>query len=193
MRKNFGVKTWLCPQPVMIIATYNEDGSANAMNAAWGGIAGYDKVFVDMSDHRTTENIARTGAFTIAFADTEHIAACDYVGIVSGRDVPDKFARAGFTATKSEFVNAPIINELSIALECELLKKDDEGRYIGKIINVSCDEKYLGSDGLPSLSRFTPITFDPIHNTYVALWDKIGNAFSDGKELIEATGDNANN
>ena len=183
MRKNFGIKTWLYPQPVMMIATYNEDGTANAMAAAWGGIADFDKVLIDMSDHRTTENIARTKAFTIACADAEHVAACDYVGIVSGNDVPDKFAKAGFTATKSEFVNAPIINELSVTLECELLKIEEDGRYLGKIVNVSCDEKYLGADGLPDLSKFTPIAFDPVHDTYVALGEKVGNAFSDGEKL----------
>lgn len=183
MRKNFGVKTWLYPQPVMIIATYNEDGSANAMNAAWGGIADYDKVVVDLSEHKTTENIARTGAFTVACADTQHIAACDYVGIVSGKDVPDKFEKAGFTSVKSDFVNAPVINELPVTLECELLEIDNDGRYIGKIVNVSADEKYLGDDGLPDLGRFTPITFDTVHNGYIALGEKVGNAFSDGKAL----------
>ena len=183
MRKNFGIKTWLYPQPVMMIATYNEDGTANVMNAAWGGIADDDKVLIDMSDHKTTENIARTGAFTIACADAGHVAACDYVGIVSGRDVPEKFAKAGFTAAKSEFVNAPVISELSVTLECTLLKIEEDGRYLGKIVNVSCDEKYLGADGLPDLAAFTPITFDPVHNAYVALGEKVGNAFSDGETL----------
>lgn len=183
MRKNFGVKFWLYPQPVMMIATYNEDGTANAMNAAWGGIADFDKVIIDMSDHKTTDNIARTGAFTVACADTRYVAACDYVGIVSGNEVPDKFSRAGFTATKSAFVNAPIINELSVTLECELLKIEEDGRYIGKIVNVSCDEQYLGEDGLPDLSKFTPITFDPIHDRYIALGETVGQAFSNGKAL----------
>ena len=177
MRKNFGVKTWLYPQPVMMVATYNEDGTENVMTAAWGGIADEDKVLIDMSDHRTTENIARTGAFTIACGDAEHVVACDYVGMVSGNQVPDKFARAGFTGTRSEFVNAPVINELSVTLECELLKVEEDGRYLGKIVNVSCDEKYLGKDGLPDLSRFTPIAFDPVHLTYLALGQQAGSAF----------------
>lgn len=183
MRKNFGVKTWLFPQPVMMIATYNEDGSANVMNAAWGGIADYDKVIIDMGEHRTTDNIHRTGAFTIACADRDHVAACDYVGIVSGKDVPDKCAKAGFTFTKSEFVNAPVINELSVTLECEFLLHEEDGRYIGKIINVSCDEKYLGEDGLPDYTKFMPITYEPVHHFYVALGEKVGNAFTDGKKI----------
>lgn len=183
MRKNFGPKTWLYPQPVMIIATYNEDGSANAMNAAWGGIAGFDKVIIDMSDHRTTENISRTGAFTVACADSCNVVPCDYVGIVSGRDVPDKFEKAGFTSSRSEFVNAPVINELSVTLECELEKIDPDGRYIGRIVNVSCDEKYMGEDGLPDLTKFVPITFDPVHCGYYKLGEKVGQAFSDGNEL----------
>ena len=177
MRKNFGVKTWLYPQPVMMIATYNEDGSANIMTAAWGGIADFDKVLIDMSEHKTTENIARTGAFTVACADAAHAKACDYVGIVSGKDVPDKFTKAGFTASKSEFINAPIVNELPVTLECELLKIEEDGRYIGKIVNVSCDECYLGQDGQPDLSKFTPIAFDPAGNTYVALGGVVYPAF----------------
>lgn len=178
MRKNFGVKPWLYPQPVMIIATYNENGTENAMNAAWGGIADYDKIIIDMSEHRTTANMERTGAFTIACGDINTISACDYVGLVSGNDVPYKFKKAGFTSTKSEFVNAPIINEFSVTLECELLKIEEDGRYIGKIVNVSCDEKYLGTDGLPDLSSFTPITFDPVHETYVALGKTVAKAFN---------------
>ena len=183
MRKNFGPKTWLYPQPVMIIATYNEDGTANAMNAAWGGIADYDKIVVDLGKHRTTDNIARTGAFTIACADKENVIESDYVGIVSGNKDVDKFKKTGWTTEKSEFVNAPVINELPITLECELLKIEDSSRYIGKIVNVSCDEKYLGDDGIPDLSKFTPITFDPVHNYYVSLGEKVGNAFSDGKNI----------
>ncbi len=183
MRKNYGAKTFLYPQPVMIIGTYDKDGNPNAMNAAWGGIAGGDEIMVDLGSHKTTENIALNKAFTIAIADTEHIVECDYVGIVSANKVSDKFEKTGFTVTKSEFVNAPIINELPITLECELVKVIDGGKYIGKIKNVSSDEKFVGEDGLPDLSKFTPITYDPVHHKYVALGEIVGNAFSDGKKL----------
>ncbi len=183
MRKNFGVKTYLYPQPVMVIATYDENGRPDAMTAAWGGICDYDKLMIDMSSHQTTDNIMKTGAFTVSVGDARHVAACDYVGIVSGRDEPDKFAKAGFTAQKSAFVNAPLINELPLALECELLEVLSDGKYIGRIVNVSCDEAYLGADGLPDLSKFTPITFDPVHNRYIALGEAVGTAFSDGEQL----------
>ena len=183
MRKNFGAKTYLYPQPVMIIGTYDENGNANAMNAAWGGICGYDEVIVDLGSHKTTDNIAVTKAFTVAVADVKHVVECDYVGIASGRDDADKMKKAGFTTVKSEFVNAPVINELPLTLECEL-KSVTDGKYIGKIINVSCDEEFLGADGLPDLSRFTPITFDPVHHKYIALGEEVGKAFSDGKKLI---------
>lgn len=182
MRKNFGAKTYVYPQPVLIIGTYDENGKADAMNAAWGGICGADKIMVELGSHQTTDNIAITKAFTVAVADTENTTACDYVGIVSGRNELNKMEKAGFTTVKSEFVNAPVINELPITLECELEKKID-GMYIGKIVNVSADEKYLGEDGLPDLAKFTPITFDPVHHKYVALGDVVGNAFKDGNEL----------
>lgn len=183
MRKNFGAKTYIYPQPVLIIGTYDENGKANAMNAAWGGICGADRVMVELGSHQTTDNIAETKAFTIAIADEANVVACDYVGIASGRDVPDKMEKAGFTTVKSEFVNAPVINELPITLECEL-ESVDKGMYIGKIVNVSVDEKYLGEDGEPDLAKFNPITFDPVHHTYIALGDTVGKAFADGKKLF---------
>lgn len=183
MRKNFGVKTWLYPQPVMIVATYDEDGKPNAMNAAWGGICDFDKLILDLGSHKTTDNIAKTGAFTVAFADAAHVKACDYLGIVSGRDEPEKIRKAGLTAIRSEFVNAPVIPELPVTLECVLHETEEDGRYIGRIVNVSADQAFLGEDGMPDLGKFTPITFDPVHNRYVALGEIVGAAFSDGKEI----------
>lgn len=182
MRKNFGSKTYLFPQPVMIIATYDENGNANAMNAAWGGICGSDEIIVELGTHKTTDNLAVNKAFTVGIADTEHVVECDYVGVVSGKEEPQKMQKAGFTTIKSEFVNAPVINELPLSLECELISVTD-GKYMGKIVNVSCDEKFIGDDGLPDLSKFTPITFDPVHHTYIALGDVVGKAFSDGNKI----------
>lgn len=184
MRKNFGAKTYLYPQPVMIIGTYDEDGKANAMNAAWGGIAGSNEIIVDLGSHKTTDNILKTKAFTVSVADKEHLTACDYVGIVSGNNISDKFEKAGFTAGKSEFVNAPIINELPLTLECELIKVIDGSKFIGEIKNVSADESILGEEGEISLDKFTPITYDPVHHKYYCLGEQAGNAFSDGKKLI---------
>ena len=183
MRKNFGAKTYIYPQPVLIIGTYDENGKPDAMNAAWGGICGSDKVMVELGSHQTTDNISKTKAFTVAVADKENVIASDFVGVVSGRKDPDKMAKSGFTTVKSEFVNAPVINELPITLECEL-EDIINGMYIGKIINVSVDEKFLGEDGEPDLAKFTPITFDPVHHKYIALGDEVGSAFSDGKKLI---------
>lgn len=120
MRKNFGAKPFLYPQPVMIIGTYDENGKANAMNAAWGGIVGMSEIIVDLGSHKTTDNMMKTKAFTVSIADTEHMVACDYVGVVSANNEPEKMAKAGFTTTKSDFVNAPVINELPLVLECEL-------------------------------------------------------------------------
>ena len=120
MSKNLGAKPMLVPQPVMMIGTYDADGNANVMNVAWGGIVGANEIIFDLGSHKTTENIQLNKAFTVAIADAEHVAACDYVGIVSANDEPDKMKKAGFTTRKSEFVNAPIINELSLTMECRL-------------------------------------------------------------------------
>ena len=183
MRKNFGVKTFLYPMPVLIIGTYDEKGKPNAMNAAWGCICDYDKVFVVLAPHKTTDNLMKTKSFTVSIGDKANVTACDYVGLVSGNKEPDKLKKSGFTTTKSEFVNAPIINELPLALECELLESLPNDMFIGKIINVSSDEKFVGKDGLPDLSKFTPICFDPVHHQYHALGEKVADAFKEGKKI----------
>jgi flavin reductase (DIM6/NTAB) family NADH-FMN oxidoreductase RutF len=183
MRKNFGAKPYLYPMPVLIIATYNEDGTPNAMNAAWGCVSDYQEVAISLSEHKTTENILKRKAFTISMADAAHVTACDYVGMVSAKKVPDKFAKAGFTATKSQFVDAPIINELPMSLECQFVKVNDDGLWIGKIVNVNADERVLDDNGSIGPSAFKPITYDPVNNKYIALGDIVGNAFKDGAKL----------
>ena len=185
MRKNFGAKPMCYPMPVYIIGTYDADGSPNAMNAAWGGISEETEISICISaDHKTTENILSRKAFTVSMATAKYIAACDYVGIVSGNQVPDKFVKAGFHATKSEFVDAPLIDELPMALECELISYDPEScRLVGRIVNVSADESVLGDNGKVDVSKLQPITFDPMNNHYLVLGEKVGQAFHDGVAL----------
>lgn len=169
--------------PVLIIATYNEDGSPNVMNAAWGGICDTDKIAICIDkSHKTFENIAKQKAFTVSIADAAHVAECDYVGLVSGNNVKDKFAAANFTAEKSSFVNAPYISELPMRLECSLEKVLEEELVIGKIVNVSADESVL-TDGKIDVQKLSPITYDPVNHAYIKLGEKVGTAFSDGKKL----------
>ena len=185
MRKSFGAGALTLPQPVFMIATYNEDGSADVMNAAWGGISGSKEISICMGlRHKTTDNLKRTGAFTVSMADVSHLIACDYVGIVSAKDVPDKFERAGFTASKSELVNAPIINELAICVECQVKSYDDETNLlVGEIINVSVDESVLDENGKLDPQKAELITFDSFNHTYLKLGEKVGTAFKDGAAL----------
>ena len=155
------------------------------MNAAWGGISEVHEVSVCISEgHKTTANILSSRAFTISMATVDCLVACDYVGIVSGNRFPDKFARAGFHSTLSEFVNAPLIDELPMALECELISYDPETcRLVGKIVNVSADESILGENGRVDPRKLRPITFDPMNHTYIALGEVVGQAFKDGAKL----------
>ena len=185
MRKNFGNKPWCYPQPVFILAAYDENGNPNAMNVAWGGISYDDEIAMCISaNHKTTYNILASKAFTVSMADVEHLVACDYVGVESGNKVADKFEKAGFTAVKSEFVNAPVINELPMTVECELISYDPETcRLVGRIVNVSADESILGEDGRIDVSKLRPITFDPVRNDYLVIGEKVGNAFRDGLAL----------
>lgn len=184
MRKNFGVKTWAYPMPVFIVASYGKNGVPSCMNAAWGGIYDTNEIMICLADdHKTTKNIMESGAFTVSIADTKHVTEADYVGLVSGNKVPDKMEKAGFTTIKSEFVNAPIINELPMTLECRLLKFNEDGICIGEIVNVSADESVLGEDGLIDHEKLGAITYDPVHHNYLKLGEKVGRAFFDGRKL----------
>lgn len=178
---NFGAKPWVFPMPVLIIATYDENGVPNAMNAAWGTITDMNEISISLSEHKTTHNFAVTGAFTVSMATEDTVLPCDYVGVESASKVPDKFAKAGFHATKSSFVNAPLIDELPMALECRV-KSFEDGILIGEIVNVTADEAIL-TDGQIDYKKLKPITYDPVTHDYVALGKTVGKAFSDGLKL----------
>ena len=185
--KSFGQKTWMLPQPVLIIGTYNQDGTPNAMNAAWGGQWDAKEIMISMGAHATTENLARCPEFTIAFATKATLVASDFVGIVSAKNDPEKMQKTGWTALKSEHVNAPVFTDFPMTMECRILRKIDEseeGYYIvAEIVNILVDEKYIGDDGKPDVTKMGLITYEPIHHGYVALGERVGNAFSDGKQL----------
>ena len=184
--KSFGSKPWMLPQPVLIIGTYNKDGKANAMNAAWGGTWDMHEIMISMGSHQTTENLAVNGEFTMAFATTETLVASDYVGIVSGKNTPDKMQKTGWKAVKAPNVNAPVFDVFPMTMECRITRKIDEsesGYYlVAEVVNILCKEEYLAADGKPDMTKMNIITFDPIHNTYVQMGEIVGNAFSDGKE-----------
>ena len=185
--KNFGPKAWMLPQPVLIIGTYNEDGTPNAMNAAWGGQWDMKEIMISMGAHATTENLDRCPDFTVAFATRDTMVAADFVGIVSAKNDPAKIQKTGWTSVKSEYVNAPVFTDFPMSLECRIVKKidvSDEGYYIvAEIVNIVVDEQYLGADGKPDLDKMALITYNPINHAYHALGAQVGKAFSDGKAL----------
>ena len=183
MRKNFGVKPWLYPQPVLIIGTYDAEGNPDAMNAAWGGQYSPNQVMLSLGEHKTTENIKLKGAFTVSFATASQVVASDYVGIVSAAYEPDKMKKSGFTTTKSEFVDAPVINELPLTLECKFVKFNEDGKVIGEIVNVSADEAILGEGDKIDAAKLDAIIFDPVNAAYLRFGEKVGNAFRDGAKL----------
>ncbi|MCQ2521674.1 MAG: flavin reductase family protein [Lachnospiraceae bacterium] len=180
-RIDFGAKPWVFPMPVLIVGTYDENGVPNAMNAAWGCITDMAEISISMSEHKTTDNFSKTGAFTVAFATEDTVVACDYVGVESANKVPNKFEKAGFTAIKSSHVNAPIIQELPMSLECKV-KSFEDGILIGEIVNVNAEESIL-TNGTIDYKKLKPITYDPVTHDYVALGAAVGKAFSDGMKL----------
>lgn len=185
--KSFGQKPWVLPQPVLIIGTYNYDGTPNAMNAAWGGQWDSNEIMICMGKHATTENLARCGEFTVAFATKETMVASDFVGIVSAKNDPQKMHKTGWTAIKAENVNAPVFTNFPMTLECRILRKIDETEVgynlIAEIVNILVDEKYLDETGKPDVEKMQLISYEPVHHRYLLMGERVGNAFSDGKTL----------
>ena len=185
--KSFGQKEWMLPQPVLILGTYNADGTANAMNAAWGGQWDAKEIMISMGAHATTENLARCPEFTVAFATRDTMVAADFVGIVSAKNDPEKMQKTGWTVQRAENVEAPVFTDFPMTLECRILRKIDEseeGYYIvAEIVNVLVNEDFLAEDGKPDVEKMHLIVYDPIHHGYMELGRRVGNAFSDGKQL----------
>ena len=177
----------MLPQPVLIIGTYNNDGTPNAMNAAWGGQWDAKEIMISMGKHATTENLARCEEFTVAFATKDTMVASDFVGIVSAKNDPEKMQKTGWTAIKAENVNAPVFTDFPMTMECRILRKIDEseeGYYIvAEIVNILVGEDYIGEDGKPDVEKMKFITYEPIRHGYVELGKRVGNAFSNGKKL----------
>jgi flavin reductase (DIM6/NTAB) family NADH-FMN oxidoreductase RutF len=187
MRKDLGIKQAIFPMPVLMIATYNEDGSVDCMNAAWGMMGSMNTVALNLTEsHKTVKNIKQRKAFTVSIADSAHVAESDYLGIVSGNNVKDKFERSGLTAIKSNFVDAPIIEDYPITMECEFIEYQDEEHgcgVIGKIVNVSADESVLDENGNIIIEKLNAIMYDPFNYGYYKVGEKVGQAFSDGNKL----------
>lgn len=184
-RKNFGPNHALVttPQPCVMVATWDKDHTPDVMMAAWAGQYDNKQIVISMSRHKTTDNIELTGAFTVSFADIRTVAESDYFGLVSGHKVPDKVARVGFTATPSPNVDAPIINEYPLTLECKVVSWQD-GILIGEVVNMSADESIL-MDGKVDLEKLQPIVFDAASVTYRAIGDVVGQAWGSGKKFTE--------
>ena len=177
----------MLPQPVLIIGTYDKDGKPNAMNAAWGGQWDMHEIFISLGTHATTDNLAINPEFTVAFATAQTEVAADYVGIVSARNNPNKIEKTGWTIEKAPNVNAPVFREFPMTMECKVLRKIDEsetGYYlVAEVVNILCDEQFLGEDGNPDVERMQVITCDPVHHGYIQLGQTVGKAFADGKQL----------
>ncbi|MFA6770836.1 MAG: flavin reductase family protein [Bacteroidales bacterium] len=177
----------IMPCPVLVVGTYNEDGTPNIMTAAWGGVACSRPPCVTISLREATHsfgNIKRSGAFTVNIPSEKHVKQADYAGIVSGRD-HNKFLDTALTHKKSEFVNAPIVMEFPYALECKLIKQIELGlhtMFIGEIMGIVADEGVIGNQNLPDIEKVRPILFGSSGSKfYYKVGNKLGDAYSIGK------------
>lgn len=186
MRKNIKTTEAIFPMPVLMIATYNEDGTIDVMNAAWGTMLDRDMVALNLTEsHKTVKNIKNRKAFTVSIADAKHVVEADFFGCVSANFVSNKFEKSGLSATKSSLVDAPIINEFPICMECEFVEYQNDATgigVIGKVVNVSVDEKFM-TDGKVDIEKVGAIAFDPYTHGYYKVSKRVGNAFSDGLKL----------
>lgn len=182
MRKNIKTTEGIFPMPVLMVSTYNEDGTVNVMNAAWGTMYDRNHVLLNLTEtHKTVKNIKARKSFTVSIADSKHVKEADYFGVVSGNNTPNKFENSGLTARKSEHVDAPIINEFPICLECEFVEYNDYG-VLGEVINTTADENVMTDDNV-DISKVSAIAFDPYTHGYYKVEERVGNAFKDGLEL----------
>ncbi len=189
MRKDLGSVPAVFPMPVLMVAAYDENGVVNVMNAAWGMISDMDKIclFID-EDHKTTKNIHLTKAFTVAIADEAHMAEADFFGIATGNKMADKFQKSGLTATKSTFVNAPVIEEFPLTMECELdetVTTETFHAIVGKIVNVTAHEEVLDEKGKVEPKKLNAILFDQFRSGYYTIGEKVGKAWNAGKDLMK--------
>ena len=183
MRKTIKITEGIFPMPVLMIATYNEDGTIDVMNAAWGTMLERDQVILNLTEtHKTVKNIRAKKAFTVSIANAKNVIAADYLGVVSGNNTPNKFEKSGLTATKSDNVDAPIINEFPICLECELLEDESDWGIVGKVVNVTADESVMNGDNV-DINLLEAIAFDPYTHGYYKVSERVGNAFKDGLQL----------
>ena len=182
MRKDIKITEGIFPMPVLMIATYNEDGSVNVMNAAWGTMLERDEVILNLTEsHKTVKNIKMRKAFTVSIADSKHVTEADYFGMVSGNNTLDKFKKSGLTATKSAIVDAPIVNEFPICLECEFIEYGEYG-VVGKVVRVSAREDVMNGDNV-DITKVSAIAFDPYTHGYYKVSERVGDAFKDGLKL----------
>lgn len=189
MRKDLGKQPAVFPMPVLMVTAYDENGTVQVMNAAWGMICGMDKIalFID-EDHATTKAIRQTKAFTVSLADKDHMDVADYYGIATGNKMPDKFARSGYHVEKSAYVPAPVITEFPVALECELAEiTETENLYavVGRIMNVSADEKVLSENGKVDPLKLDALIFDQFQSGYYVATEKVGQAWDAGKGIMK--------
>lgn len=183
MKRNLGNTPVVAPLPVLIVATYDENGVPNAMNAAWGGQCGYHHVALNLSlGHKTTENLKHSKAFTLSIATVDTLVISNYFGLVSGRK-ENKIEKTGVHVTHSEFVNAPIIDEYPLTLECKVVEMQEalgEMHVVGEVVNVQVDESILDAQSKVDLGKLQPISFDSVSRSYRVLGDVVGKAFKAG-------------
>jgi flavin reductase (DIM6/NTAB) family NADH-FMN oxidoreductase RutF len=189
-KRSLGSAPLLYPEPALLIATYDSEGKANFMTAAWAGICVSQplSLMVAIQPPRLTHDaILARKAFTVNVPSEKLVVEMDFAGMASGKKY-DKFATCKFTAIKAEKVDAPYIGECPVILECTLTSHQRIGTHtvmIAEILDVKADEDCLDSSGkFPDIEKVLPIIFDSGSRSYYGIGKKLGQGWSIGKSLI---------
>ena len=179
MKKNLGKIPAVYPMPVLIVAAYDENGKVCAM----------DKIALFISEgHKTTQNILSSKAFTVSIADKEHMDVADFFGIATGNKMADKFERSGLHAVKSTRVDAPVVEEFPLTLECKVVECQNTVygfRVLGEIVNVLADEEVLDEKGKVDPTKLNAFIFDQFQSGYYAVGEQVGQAWKTGVPLMK--------
>lgn len=168
--------TVLYPVPVVMVSCGTEE-KANIITVAWTGTINSDPAmtYVSIRPSRQSFDIIReSGEFVINLVTKDLAYACDFCGVKSGRDL-DKFKEMKLTAKKGEQVNAPIIYESPVNIECkvrEILPLGSHHMFLAEVVSVSVSDEYLDETGKFHFNDTDPVCYS--HGAYFTLGEQLG-------------------
>ena len=167
----------LNPVPAVMVSVTDKEGKSNIITVAWAGTVCTNPPMVSISvrpSRYSYQILEETGEFVINLTNESLVKACDYCGVVSGRDV-DKFAKTGLTPIPMEHVHAMGIEESPVNMECKITEKRELGShtmFIAEVVGVTVDDRYMDETGKFHINESGLVMYS--HGEYFALGKKLG-------------------